>query len=76
MNKPNVSIKIISNHKVVKRFASRKMRRINKFIEAKNYQDCLFNVCVTYAKGITNKGVYKTSKETIEAIKDFLKSAD
>lgn len=52
------------------------MRRINKFIEANNFQNCLFNVCVTYAKGITNRGVYKTSKEAIGAINDFLESAD
>lgn len=76
MNKPNVSIKVISKYKVVKRFASRKMRRINKFIEANNFQNCLFNVCVTYAKGITNRGVYKTSKEALGAINDFLESAD
>lgn len=72
MNKPNVSIKIISNHKEVKRVASRKMRRINKFIEANNFQNCLYKVRVTYQKGLANWGEYKTKSELLYALKIFL----
>jgi len=76
MNKPNVSIKIISNHKVVKRFASRKVRRINKFIEANNFQDCLYKVRVTYQKGFANWASYKTKAELIYAINIFLETSN
>jgi len=72
MNKPNVSIKIISNSKMVKSIASRKMRRINKFIEANNFQNCLYKVRVTYQKGVTNCGDYKTKSELFYALKSFL----
>ena len=72
MNKPNVSIKIIFNSKIVKSIASRKMRRINKFIEANNFQNCLYKVRVTYQKGITNCGDYKTKSELLYALKSFL----
>lgn len=72
MNKPNVSIKIISNSKMVKSIASRKIRRINKFIEANNFQNCLYKVRVTYQKGVTNCGDYKTKSELLYALKSFL----
>ncbi len=72
MNKPNISIKIISNSKVVKSIASRKIRRINKFIEANNFQNCLYKVRVTYEKGLVNCGEYKTKPELIYALKIFL----
>lgn len=72
MNKPNVSIKIISNSKMVKSIASRKMRRINKFIEANNFQNCLYKVRVTYQKGVINCGDYKTKSELLYALKSFL----
>ncbi len=72
MNKPNVSIKIISNSKIVKSIASRKMRRINKFIEANNFRNCLYRVRITYQKGMTNCGEYKTKSELLYTLKIFL----
>lgn len=72
MNKPHISIKIIFNSKMVKSIASRKIRRINKFIEANNFQNCLYKLRVTYKKGIANWGIYKTKNELIIVLKDFL----
>jgi len=73
-NKPRVSIKIIFKQGVVKRVASRKIRRINHFIEANNFENCVVEVSVAYGSGFYNKGVYKTKIDLVFALKAFLEN--
>lgn len=71
-NKPNISIKIIFGDGKVKRVNSKKRRRIFNFVQANNFQNCLFEVNVAYGKGFHNKGIYKTKEDSINALKIFM----
>jgi len=70
--KPHIIIEIISQDKKVKGVASKKMRRINRFIEANYFQDCATKLSVKYAHGVYNKGIYKNKEDLIYALKVFL----
>lgn len=73
-NKPYVAIKIIAIDGKVKSIASRKIRKIMKFIKANNFQNCVIKVAVIYGPGFSNKGVYKTKENFVCALKAFLES--
>lgn len=72
MIKPNISLKITDSSKKVKRVVTRKSRRIYQLLKANNFQNCVFDVCVTYQKGVTNRGTYTTKEDLIYALKAFL----
>lgn len=83
MIKPKISIRIYKDSKMVKSIASRKVRRIYHFIKANNFSDCLYKVQIFYGDNINNEkeyktklvlneGDYKTKKELIYALKNFL----
>lgn len=71
-NKPRISIKVVFQNKNVKVIASRKIRRINRFIQANNFQNCVAKLTVTYGVGLYNKGEYNNKKDLIYALKVFL----
>jgi hypothetical protein len=71
-NKPYISIKAVYPNGKVKRIASRKTRRIFRFIEANIFQDCVIRVSVVYSPGFYNKGVYESQKDLTYALKVFL----
>ncbi len=74
MTKPNISIKIIDSSKKVKRVVSKKSKRIYQFLKANNFENCVFDVCVTYQKGVTNQGRYKNKEDLISVLKIFLET--
>jgi len=76
MNKPKILLKIVNGSKVVKRVATKKTKRIYHILKLGDFKDCQFNVCVTYGKGITNRGIYKTQGEMFNALKAFLEIKD
>lgn len=71
-NQPYISLKVIPQHGKVISVASRKTRRIYYFVEANNFQDCVFKLSVRYGPGIYNKGGYKTKEDFILSLKAFL----
>ena len=71
-NRPYISLKVVSKDGKVKKVGGKKIRRINKFIEANNFQDCVVNLSVTYQKGYRNWGVYETKEDMVNALMDFL----
>lgn len=71
-NQPYISIKIVPNSGKEISVASWKRRRINHFIEANNFSDCVVKVSVKYGPGAFNKGLYKTKEDFILALEAFL----
>ena len=71
-SKPFISIKIVYNDKKVKLISSHSRRRIFRFIEATNFQECVVWLSVNYGPGESNKGLYKTKDELVSALKVFL----
>lgn len=72
MNKPKITIKVINKNGKAKRVVSRKRRRIFQFLKANNFQNCLMEVKVTDKDGYFNEGIYNNTRDTINALKDFL----
>ena len=70
--KPYILIKIISNSKKVKSISSHKRGRINRFIKANNFENCVVKISVKYGPGLFNKGVYETKEDLISAMNAFL----
>lgn len=71
-NKPCISIKVVTKDGKVKSISSRKRGRINRFIEANNFKDCVAKVSVKYGPGMFNQGTYKTKDNLVYALKTFL----
>lgn len=71
-NKPFISIKIINNDKKVKLISSHSRRRIFRFIEANNFQNCVVWVTVNYSPRYSNRAMYTTKPDLIYALKVFL----
>jgi len=74
MNKPKILVKVVYKSGVVKKVFSRKRRRIVNFFKADNFKDCLIEVNVDYENDRYNRGVYKTKKDSLAALKAFLES--
>jgi len=73
MTKPFVSLKIIDkNGRAVKKVASRKSKRVFNFIQAGNFEDCRFYVCVNYGASFNNQGEYSSKSNLVQALKAFL----
>lgn len=71
-NKPRISIKIVSQDKKVNSVSSRKIRKINRFIKANNFENCVVKVSVKYGLGLFNKGTYLTKDDLVNALEAFL----
>lgn len=72
MNKPYISLKVVDKKGKVRRsIASRKKRRIFRFIKAKKSPDCVFEVCIIYQKEYRNEGIYKSKKGLLHALEMF-----
>lgn len=71
-NKPRISIKIVSQDKKVKSISSRKIRKINRFIKANNFANCVLKVSIKYGPKLFNKGTYLTKDDLVKALEAFL----
>ncbi len=78
--KAKISIKIVSNSKVVKSISTRKTRRIFHFIKAEDFQNCLYKLHVSYWNGKVyegnSQGIYNNKKDLINALEAFLDITD
>jgi len=71
MIKPKISVKVVLDSKVVKSLSSRKSRKIFHFLKVNKFQNCSFDLRVTYRSG-GNEGVYFSEKDLFEALDAFL----
>jgi len=72
MKKPYISLKIISKSgEMLHKIGSSKTKRIFHFIQREKFQDCEFEVCVTYQKDCQNAGTYKTKKDLVQTLRAF-----
>jgi hypothetical protein len=73
MTKPSIFLKIIfQNTGKVQSIRSRKSKRIFHYIQREELSGCLFEVSVTYAKGIKNETWSQRKDEVIKTLKAFL----
>ena len=70
---PLILLKIFNDKgKLIDRAGGRKSKRIFRFFEAGNFQNCVFKVSVRYNNGWQNEGIYESKKELYFALKCFL----
>lgn len=72
MNSPLISLKTVDeNGKKIRMVVTRKIRRIYSFLKADKTRVCIYKLSVRYGVGYKNQGVYKSNRETIQALKAF-----
>lgn len=65
------TIKVYKNNKLIDGKRTSKKMRFYCFVQANQFSDCVFKLCVNYGKGLKNEGVYKTKQKLIHAFRAF-----